>query len=179
VKLDQTGKVARSTKPRTPAEMQKIQQIVATAVGLDATRGDQITVENVAFDDTSEPTPEPTFMERYGDGVVQNLAPIVVLILGLAGLMLVVRPIVRGVFPPREKKAAAPTETAPLPAAAAPMKTIEEIEGEIEAQLDAKTAPQLQDRKTPVLQRRVAKVVTDEPENAARLVRSWLLEDKV
>ena len=50
---DRRGGASRRarTKPRTPAEMQKIQQIVATAVGLDATRGDQITVENVAFDD--------------------------------------------------------------------------------------------------------------------------------
>jgi flagellar M-ring protein FliF len=178
VKLDQAGKTVRSTKPRTPAEMQKIQQIVATAVGLDATRGDQITVENVAFDDNSEPMPEPTLMERYGDPVIQNLAPLVVLILGLGALLFVVRPIMRAVLPPREKKAAVTVDTAPLPAATLPVKSIEEIEGEIEAQLDAKAAPQLQDRKTPVLQRRVAKIVTDEPENAARLVRSWLLEDK-
>jgi flagellar M-ring protein FliF len=178
VKLDQAGKTVRSTKPRTPAEMQKIQQIVATAVGLDATRGDQITVENVAFDDNSEPMPEPTLMERYGDPVIQNLAPLVVLILGLGALLFVVRPIMRAVLPPREKKAAVTVDTAPLPAATPPVKSIEEIEGEIEAQLDAKAAPQLQDRKTPVLQRRVAKIVTDEPENAARLVRSWLLEDK-
>jgi flagellar biosynthesis/type III secretory pathway M-ring protein FliF/YscJ len=122
--------------------------------------------------------PEPTLMERYGDPVIQNLAPLVVLILGLGALLFVVRPIMRAVLPPREKKVAAPVDTAPLPAATAPVKTIEEIEGEIEAQLDAKAAPQLQDRKTPVLQRRIAKIVTDEPENAARLVRSWLLEDK-
>jgi flagellar biosynthesis/type III secretory pathway M-ring protein FliF/YscJ len=67
-------------------------------------------------------------------------------------------------------------ETVPLPAGAS--KSIEEIEGEIEAQLDAKAAAHLADRKTPVLQRRVTKAVQDEPENAARLVRSWLLEDK-
>jgi flagellar biosynthesis/type III secretory pathway M-ring protein FliF/YscJ len=103
----------------------------------------------------------------------------VVLILGLAGMLLVVRPMVKGIFK-SEKKAASPAETAPLPAGQAgpKMKTIQEIEGEIEAQLDAQNAAQVQDRKTPVLQRRVAKVVQDEPENAARLVRSWLLEDK-
>jgi flagellar M-ring protein FliF len=175
VKVDAAGKPTRSNKPRSPGEMQKIQQIVATAVGLDATRGDQITVENVAFDDVGDPMPEPTFVQRLVPELQQYVAPIVVLILGLAALLFVVRPMVRGIFKSERKKEAA--ETAPLPPMQA-VKTIEEIEGEIEAQLDAKSAPQLLDRKTPVLQRRVAKVVQDEPENAARLVRSWLLEDK-
>jgi flagellar M-ring protein FliF len=179
VKTDAAGKPSRSSKPRSTGEMQKIQQIVATAVGLDATRGDQITVENVAFDDTTELMPEPTFMQRLAPELRQYLGPAVVLILGLAGMLLVVRPMVKGIFK-SEKKAASPAETAPLPAGQAgpKMKTIQEIEGEIEAQLDAQNAAQVQDRKTPVLQRRVAKVVQDEPENAARLVRSWLLEDK-
>jgi flagellar M-ring protein FliF len=175
VKTDAAGQSTRTNKPRSPAEMQKIQQIVATAVGLDATRGDQITVENVAFDDASEPMPEPTFVQRLVPELQQYGGPAVVLILGLAALLFVVRPMVKGIF--KTEKRPSPTETAPLPAAA-PVKSIEEIEGEIEAQLDAKSAAQLQDRKTPVLQRRVAKIVTDEPENAARLVRSWLLEDK-
>jgi flagellar M-ring protein FliF len=175
VKTDAAGQSTRTNKPRSPAEMQKIQQIVATAVGLDATRGDQITVENVAFDDANEPMPEPTFVQRLVPELQQYGGPAVVLILGLAALLFVVRPMVKGIF--KTEKRPSPTETAPLPAAA-PVKSIEEIEGEIEAQLDAKSAAQLQDRKTPVLQRRVAKIVTDEPENAARLVRSWLLEDK-
>jgi flagellar M-ring protein FliF len=176
VKTDAAGKTTRSAKPRSAGEMQKIQQIVATAVGLDSTRGDQITVENVAFDDNTTVIPDPTFFERIGPSVREYSNVVVVLILGLAALLFVVRPIIRASFKV-ETKLPAPIDTAPLPPAQS-AKTIEEIEGEIEAQLDAKAAAHLADRNTPVLQRRVVKVVQDEPENAARLVRSWLLEDK-
>ena len=57
-------------------------------------------------------------------------------------------------------------------------RTIEEIEGEIEAQLDADAASRGADRKMPVLAKRMSGLVQNEPEAAARLVRSWLLEEK-
>ena len=55
-------------------------------------------------------------------------------------------------------------------------RTIEEVEGEIEAQLDAAVASRVADRKMPVLQRRVLAMAQGEPQNAARLMRSWLSE---
>jgi flagellar M-ring protein FliF len=184
VKTETDGRVTRTTKPRAPAEMQKIQQIVAAAVGLDTQRGDQITVENVAFDDTVEPATPPTLMERLGPGLRDYGSIVAVLILGLAALMFVVRPIVKGVVKPA--KVALPgavagpggLESLPAPVKGALPRTIEEIDSEIEAQLDAQHTDAMADRKTPVLQRRVTKIVQDEPENAARLVRSWLVEDK-
>ncbi len=55
-------------------------------------------------------------------------------------------------------------------------RTIEEIEGEIEAQLDA--MPNDGDRRQPVLTRRVATLANREPESAAKLVRGWLTEGR-
>ena len=51
------GTTSRSTHARKPEELQKIQSIVAAAVGLDASRGDQLTIENVAVRRT--PVEEP------------------------------------------------------------------------------------------------------------------------
>src|SRR6476620_3223209 len=45
------GTVAHSTRARKPEEVQKIQSLVAAAVGLDAARGDQLTIENVPFEE--------------------------------------------------------------------------------------------------------------------------------
>ena len=41
---------------RTPAEMHEIQQLAQAAVGIDAARGDQLTVQNLAFATNANPT---------------------------------------------------------------------------------------------------------------------------
>lgn len=178
-KTDANGTVTRTSTPRPQPEMQKIQQLVAAAVGLDPARGDQLTVENVSFDEPAdEPAVAPTFIERVGGGVRTSVRPVVVLVIGVLAVLFVLRPMVRGVFAPAEAPAAPETrvETQPLPGQLP--RTIEEVEGDIEAELDAKVARQLADRKTPVLVKRVTKAIEAEPENAARLVRAWMAQDE-
>jgi flagellar biosynthesis/type III secretory pathway M-ring protein FliF/YscJ len=69
---------------------------------------------------------------------------------------------------------AAPALNAPM-AAAPSLKgpTVQEMEGQIEAELDAATG---QRRKLPVLTKRVAKLASQEPEQLARIVRGWMAE---
>ena len=53
-------------KPRNRQELQKIQALVSAAVGLDAMRGDKLTVENVSFDEpVHEEGPPPSILEKY------------------------------------------------------------------------------------------------------------------
>jgi flagellar M-ring protein FliF len=180
-KTDADGKVTRTSTPRPAAEMQKIQQLVAAAVGLDNTRGDQLIVENVSFDEpVDEPVVVPTLLERVGGGAQTWARPVIVLVVGLVALLFVLRPIVKGVFsyapPPPPPAPSTRTETQQLPRQLP--KTIEEVEQEIEAELDAKVADHISNRKTPILQRRVAKAIETEPENAARLLRAWLSQEE-
>jgi flagellar M-ring protein FliF len=179
-KTDAEGKVTKTSTPRPQAEMQKIQQLVAAAVGLDANRGDQLIVENVSFDEPiEEPVVVPTLLERVGGGAQTWARPAIVLVVGLVALLFVLRPIVRGVFsyaPPPPPPAPTRAETQPLPRQLP--KTIEEVEHEIEAELDAKVADHMSNRKTPILQKRVAKAIETEPENAARLIRAWLSQEE-
>ena len=179
-KTDADGNVTRTSTPRPAAEMQKIQQLVAAAVGLDNTRGDQLIVENVSFDEpVDEPVVAPTLFERVGGGAQTWARPAIVLVVGLVALLFVLRPIVKGVFsyaPPPPPAPSTRTETQPLPRQLP--RTIEEVEQEIEAELDAKVADHLQNRRTPVLQKRVAKAIETEPENAARLLRAWLAQEE-
>ncbi|MEO5819673.1 MAG: flagellar basal-body MS-ring/collar protein FliF [Vicinamibacteraceae bacterium] len=180
-KTDAEGKVTRSSTPRPQAEMQKIQQLVAAAVGLDTTRGDQLIVENVSFDEPiEEPVQLPTLMDRVGGGALTWARPAIVLVVGLIALLFVLRPIVKGVFsyapPPPPPAPSTRTETQPLPRQLP--RTIEEVEQEIEAELDAKVADHISNRRTPILQKRVAKAIETEPENAARLIRAWLSQEE-
>jgi flagellar M-ring protein FliF len=171
---DKAGNATRKTKPRQPAELQKIQGLVATAVGIDSTRGDQLTVENVAFDASGneEPTP-PGFIERYRDGFRETGKYVVVGLLGVLSFLFVVRPLMkRGLNSGSRSPLPEVREVLPhqLP------KTVEQLQGEIEAQLAAAEAEASQPTKMSALTKRLSQLAEKEPENAARLVRTWLGE---
>lgn len=173
VKKDKKGGVVRSTKPRDAAELQKIQGLVATAVGLDTLRGDQLTVENVSFENTMVEEPAPP-------GVWQQYRPVVndfgrvgsVVVLGLMAFLFVVRPLMRrslATLPQVVVQQAVPQQ---LP------RTVEEMQQDIEAQLAAAEAKAGEPRKMTVLTKRLTGIVQKEPEHAARLIRTWLAEEE-
>ena len=57
-------------------------------------------------------------------------------------------------------------------------RTIRDLEGEVEARLDAAVAEKSAENiKLPVLTRRIGALATKEPENAARLLRMWLSQE--
>lgn len=166
------GQVVRTAKPRDPAFMQQLSDLASKAAGLDTARGDVLTVQNIAFElppDVAD-QPAPTFLQRVSPTAVVGGVLAVALLVGGAFTLL---RMARG-----GKRAPAAAEVAAqvLPQQQLP-RTIEEIEGEIEAELDA-AATRASDRKMPVLTKRVSGLVQAEPEAAARLVRSWLLEEK-
>jgi flagellar M-ring protein FliF len=166
----QDGSVTTKRKPRDPAAMQKLQKLVAASLGIDTERGDQVTVENVAFETpVSEPVARPTLWQRVSDQSSGAVRGIAVLLMVAMVLVLFVRPVIGRLL-------AVPTgiEHATIGMPQQLPRTIEEIEGEIEAQLDA--APNEGDRRQPVLTRRVATLAHKEPESAAKLVRGWLAD---
>lgn len=175
---DAQGKVTNKSAPRNPAELQKIQQIVAAAVGFDQTRGDLLTVENIAFDEHIVEVVEPGFIERYGDDVKTTGKWFGVFLAVALILMFGVRPIIKDVTRTLPGAKTTPELAAAQGLPGHPPRTIEEVEGEIEAQLDAAVAARVADRKMPVLQRRVLTMAQGEPQNAARLMRSWLSEGR-
>jgi flagellar M-ring protein FliF len=171
VEKDGNGRPVSKTRPRTPEQMQKLHEAVMAAVGLEPSRGDQLTVQNIAF--TMAPVEEPetpgTF-EKYAPQIGLGLKVLVLLVLGTAAFFFVGRPLLR-----RRVLDAQPVDDPLLPRQLP--RTIEEIEGEIAYQLDANGQVRL-DRRLPVLTKRLTALAQSEPELAARLVRTWLLEDK-
>ena len=62
VVVDGSGDSSAAYKPRTPEEMSKITALVKSAMGFDASRGDQVQVTNMQFaraDDSASGTPAP------------------------------------------------------------------------------------------------------------------------
>ena len=174
VKKDANGTATRSSKARKPEELQKIQGLVAAAVGLDPARGDQLTVENITFETVPQDEPVPaTLMEQYAPVAGESAKIIGVLLLVGMVILVVVRPVVHAALGgPRALAAAGGASgLGALP------RTVQDIEGEIEAQLTAAAEQKrLETVRMPVLTRKANAIVQNEPEAAARLVRSWLVE---
>lgn len=156
---------------RKPEELQKLQDLVSAAVGLDDMRGDRITVQNVSFDDPlpTEPDP-PGFLARYERPLQEGGRTIAVLVIGLVGLMLL-RSMWRRTSTTPSGTALARTQGA-IKVGAAP-RTVADLESEIEAQLDAQAGD---GRRLPVLTRRAAGLAQKEPANTAKLLRGWMAE---
>lgn len=164
------GSMTTKRKPRDPAAMQKLQKLVAASLGIDTTRGDQVTVENVTFEaPVADPVVAPSIWQRVSDKSSGAVRGVAVLLMVAMVLLLFVRPVIgRLLTVPTGVESATISMPQQLP------RTIEEIESEIEAQLDA--GPQDGDRRQPVLTRRMVSITNQEPESAAKLVRGWLAE---
>jgi flagellar M-ring protein FliF len=166
-----TGQVTRTAKARDRAEIQKIHGLVSAAVGLDAARGDVLTVENIAFDEPIvEELPPPSLWEKWGPLVLEVSRVLAVLLLGVFGFLFFVRPMMRRLSNPGPEITV--QQQGQLP------RTIEDLEGEIGAQLDAAVLSlNPENRKMPVLTKRLAALTQTEPDSAAKLMRAWLNEE--
>lgn len=173
------GTTQVSTRPWEAKGIERIHGIVAAAVGFNQDRGDQLTVENIAFEvPQAEPEPPPATVTTQLTDLIKQQWPSALRALGVFALAMfalfgVLRPMMRNVT-----RVAVSTPAA-LPAAAgvsARLPTVKEMEGQIEAELDA--AVPGQGRRLPVLTKRVAKLASDEPEQLARIVRGWIAEEE-
>jgi flagellar M-ring protein FliF len=168
---DKAAKSGAAPAPRSAADVQKIHDVVAAAVGLDTERGDQLTVETVAFETSPvEEAPPESRWRQYVPLVMDGGRIVAISLIGVLVVFGVVRPTLKRAIPAPDGRTAADPRALP--------RTIADVDGEIDAGFDAalESGPG-QARRLPVLTRRVAKLAQQEPEHAARLVRSWLAEE--
>lgn len=174
--IGDNGEPSATRRPRDAAEMQKLQNLVAAAVGMDAERGDQVTVENIAFGEAPAPVvPPTTWWSRVTDQGGPALRGLALVVIVAMVLLLVVRPVVTRILSLPVAVAGHDSVQVGMPNQLP--RTIEDLEGEIESQLDDEAMTGV-DRRKPVLTRRAVGIATTEPANAAKLVRSWLAERK-
>ncbi|MGD9906856.1 MAG: flagellar basal-body MS-ring/collar protein FliF [Vicinamibacterales bacterium] len=171
---------APTSTPRDPAEMERIQRLVAAAVGLDQTRGDQLTVENIAFDDVPGPSEpdvpapwwrqvSPTVVSVLGMSIGEVLRWVMVFVLALVALLAILRPMVRAAMTP----GLVATAPAGLPAA----RTVAELESEMQARVEAEAPVRRDPGRLPALTKRLAQQAEQKPEHVAQLVRAWIAQE--
>ena len=181
---DSKGEPSEKLVPMSAEELKKLKEQVAAAVGIQATRGDQLTVENLAFAPAINPKDQAEMASRERwDKIWQLAVPALWLVGGLVVFFMLVLPMLR-------KLSSAINRPAPLRVAGEaaegeapvrkqiPIKSAAELQSEIEAELNAESissAPEAQRRQ--VIKKRLQESATGDPETVASLVRSWMLED--
>lgn len=179
------GEPVEKIQPRSAEELKKIREQVAAGVGLQAKRGDELTVENLAFASTANPREEAEAKSQQRWDLAYKALPFVGwIVVGAVVFFMILLPMLK-------KLSSAINRPAPLrvhgeggegspsaPRRVTPMKSMAEMEAEIEADLNAEGAagaPEAQRRQ--LIKKRIQESATGDPETIASLVRSWMLED--
>jgi flagellar M-ring protein FliF len=172
--LQPAGRVQRITaavlidedakQKRTPEELKSIEDLTRAALGFDANRGDVIKVESVAFRNSEPeklvPPALPVRVQKIVNDWSSALRYAAVLLVFLIVYMLVLRPV--------KNQIVAAFKSLPIPGGAklaAAGASAEILEGSAESHPNA------------VLKKQLAETVRREPENASRLIQSWMRED--
>ncbi len=172
---DGQPKMIEQYKPLPADMLRKIENLAKQSVGFDQSRGDVVTVENIRFmnDDVIEKAlaaSEPTFVEKW-------VMPIILPALALLMFVLVLaRPLVRFLVTPTDSEV---DLSRLLPSG------IEELEAELEAERSKLSAvPELQ---TPTVDieelegilAENSRIVKENPQQAALLIRYWLNDGRI
>ena len=172
------GTATTTTKPWEAAEIQRLQGLVAAAVGLDTKRGDQLTVENISFEvpavevaSRRRPafgTQSWTASSKHWPSALRGVGILLVASFALFGIL---RPLAR-----RATTLARGAGAARAAAAAARLPTVSGDGRSDRRRARRRAGPD--SRRLPVLTKRVAKLASEEPEQLARIVRGWMAEEQ-
>ncbi len=182
---DPKGEPVEKLQPRTAEELKKLREQVAAAVGIVEKRGDQLTVENIAFASTANPKEDAEAAKQKWLDLAWKFAPTLGwFIFGAIVFFMVLLPMLK-------KLSAALNKPVPMrihgeggeggatyARKPTPTKSVSELEAEIEAELNAEgasSAPESQRRH--LIKKRVQESTAQDPETIASLIRSWMLED--
>lgn len=167
------GKESTVVAARSPEELQRLYTLVASAVGLVPDRGDQLTVENIAFEVPDGPfvsapvAPQPA-LQVLTDVLKQHwqvaVPAIVAAFLLLGGVVYLLSG--------RRRPAAATSMAGHRLASAsgAPMAAMPSASASSDGAADAVLPP------SPA--RQLARLAQSEPEQLARIIRGWLAEEE-
>jgi flagellar M-ring protein FliF len=160
-KLQPNGKWTETRQKRSPMELKQIEELATSAIGLDSTRGDVISVQNLAFDRPDEAdVPPVTLLERARKGVSDFSSVVrygMLLVLFVLAYLLMIRPVQKRAL--ALAQAVVPQPVLPEPAVAT---------AAIGAPPTSEATRALQ------LKQHLIDKVKTEPVGSARVVQAWL-----
>ena len=190
---------------RTPEELKKMQELIAAAVGIDPSRGDQIIVQTIPFDQPTVEVHNPTWMERHNEVVRMGIKYGALVFAALLLIIFVIRPTRRALrradgnpqlqLLPADAGAATialtpnqmqmgdiasanvgSLEAPKQPGMPAP-RTVAEIEAEMEAEVAREMASFVPElKRASAIKKQLLETVKQEPNTIAMTLRGWLQE---
>jgi flagellar M-ring protein FliF len=161
------GSLEREYTPVEPEVLADTQSYVQDSVGFNAARGDSVTITNIPFDRTEEfANLDAAYFRKRN---IQNT--ILFFLLGLA-VLLIAFVVFRLVSKAIERQRLAAEEALARERQAARERALLEAE-----QDGVEVSMSVEERKRMELQENVISLAKDHPEDAAQLIRTWLLED--
>lgn len=172
-----------SYTPRDQATLDQLQSLVRSAIGYNETRGDQVTIANLQFADGPTPpalgTDAPGLFDFTRDDLIAGAQMLVTLVIALALVFFVMRPLLKRVLSPEEQplalpvsaEIAGPNVTGPNVPPLPEMVEATTPTNEVPAWMNSARqlgAAQAQTMKT------VGNLVQENPKQAALIVRDWL-----
>ena len=177
------GEEQTSQEPRTPEEMKKYRDLVAAAIGFNPDRGDQLTVENISFQGETELIEKPGFIEKQGPMIMMFLRYLIIPVVFIILYLLFLRPVQKSVLANWPTTAPAPRSLPLLPANLQTPMTVKQFEAQLSgasphgnADGDSMTLPS--PSKMDMIRKRVVEHAQSDPEAVARLVRTWIADEK-
>lgn len=173
------GDAAPTYAPRSEEEMQRLTQLVRSAVGFNQERGDTIEVVNTQFARAAAPgaAAEPGMLAFMGDLDVMRIIEIVAaLIASLAFVFFVLRPLIGGLMRGGANATAGAGGGVPaLPGGGGAMAALPAPDGSAaigeESNIDV---AQIGGRMRQSSVKKMAEVVNAHPDESAQIIRGWL-----
>ena len=156
--------------------MGKVENLVKQAVGFDASRGDIITVENIKFADTSSGIEEMLSTSEKDQLMISVLGWAPAVVLFILVFFIVISPLVRFLVTPTDAEV---DLSRLLPAG------VEELEAELQAEkaklssIPERATPAVDIEELEVLLSDNSRIVKENPQQAALLIRYWLNDGRV
>ncbi|UCH95544.1 MAG: flagellar M-ring protein FliF [Candidatus Aminicenantes bacterium] len=178
----QDGKLIKRTRKRTPEELEAIKKIARAAVGFNSQRGDVIEVANLPFDTSAETVSQYYHKKQKSKDLIDSLIKYGAYALGFILLIFVIlkplvkkiKEIVKDALSPKPAEVEIPRLESEKLLALQEAKDEAEIEQELlEKYKIPKTA-----KKMGIIRDRVKKFAAENVDEAAALVKSFLIEDK-
>jgi len=165
--------------PRPAAELKRVQQLVANAVGISEARGDSIEVTSIPFGDREDPAP-PNLAEAVASYAEKIGKPLLNTLLIFLFLMLVVRPVVLALIRPKVEVGEMVEGLEGLPAAEEQLALYEAHEEALRAEEsgeaeEAETDPMLEIYgDLEVMKNHIFHLADQHMEQAVTILRSWM-----